>query len=90
MFEARGVGVPGQPDGHEAATRGAREELPGCAGGLSQSPGATGSGVNKYTERVLQRLAETSTQTQLCVDILFSHCINTIQLHLFWVTVHLI
>ncbi len=51
MFEARGVGVPHQPDGHETATRGAGEKLPGCAGGLSQSPGATGSGVN--TRRLL-------------------------------------
>lgn len=51
MFEARGVGVPHQPDRHETATRGAGEKLPGCAGGVSQSLGATGSGMN--TQRLL-------------------------------------
>lgn len=51
MFEAGGAGVPRQPDGHDTATRGTREELPGRAGGISQSPGATGSGVNKQTNK---------------------------------------
>lgn len=51
MFEAGGAGVPRQPDGHDTATRGTREELPGRAGGISQSPGATGSSVNKQTNK---------------------------------------
>lgn len=52
MFEAGGAGVPRKPDGHETATRGTREELSGRAGGISQSPGATGSGVNKQTNKL--------------------------------------
>lgn len=61
MFEARGVGVTHQPDGHDTATRGAGEKLPGRAGGVSQSPGATGSGVN--TRRLLHSPGKTGPDT---------------------------
>jgi len=76
MFEARGVGIPHQPDGHEYATRGAGEKLPGRACGLSASPGAAGSGVS-YA-RLLHRPGKTGRHTHTHTHTLFYFVVHSV------------
>lgn len=84
MFEARGAGVPHQPDGHESATRGTGEELPGRACGLSTSPGATGSGVSyaRLLHRPGKTGRDTHTHTHYCIVHSVNEGLNMKHLHL--------
>lgn len=74
MFEAGGVGVSHQPDGHKTSTRGTGEKLPGRAGGLSASPGATGSGLS--IGRLLHHSGKTGrdTNTHTNTHTVLLHC----------------